>query len=458
MTVPRSLPARLSLATEAVRRSVGSRFDFGPRATNLRTETLAGATTFLSMASAIPVTSSVLAQAGLPVVAAAAATSFAAGFGSILMGLVANVPLALAPGIGLSAYFTYTVVQQMHVPWPVALGCVFVSGLAFLLLTLLGIRQMIVAAIPAHLFAAMAGGIGLFVGFLGLKDARIVEANAATLVSLGTLHSIDTGLSLVGLLLIATLRVHKIPGAILIGVIATTLLAAACGRIHTATVPYVFADLTGTVLRMDVAGIFGFHGYAALGALEILFVFLFVDLFDNLGTLVAITRKAGLVDDAGHIVGVRRMLLADSVATMVGACAGTCTVTTFVESAAGVESGGRTGVTAIVTGSLFLATIAFAPYARVIPVAAIAPALILVGCLMMTPLAEIAWHDPSVAIPSFLTVILIPLTFSIANGLAFGIIAHVALKVAKGGIRRHDCPILLLAGLFVARFAWMSAG
>jgi AGZA family xanthine/uracil permease-like MFS transporter len=419
---------------------------------------LAGVTTFLTMAYIVLVNPAILGQAGMPVAAVAAATCFAAAFASILMGFIANAPLALAPGMGLNAYFSFTVVQQMHVPWPVALGCVFISGLAFLVLTLAGIRQMIVAAIPPHLFAAVAGGIGLFIGFIGLKDAGIVVANPATFVALGNLRSMDALLAFFGLVLIAALTIWRVRGAMLIGIVATTGLAALLGKVHAPTQAYQLSELSQTAFKLDLPAVFGFGGHAALGIFEILFVFLFVDLFDNLGTLVAVTKRAGLTDSAGRIPGLNRMLLTDSVATMVGAVAGTSTVTSYVESAAGVQAGGRTGVTAIVTGLLFLAVMFVAPYAQLVPLAATAPALILVGALMLAPLVEVAWDDPFEAMPAFLTVAVIPLTFSIANGLALGITAHAALMILRRRITRHDWLLLVLAALFVARFLWLSAG
>lgn len=431
------------------------RFSLSERGTDAKTEALAGATTFLTMAYIILVNPAILGQAGMPVAAVAAATCFAAGVASILMGFAANAPLALAPGMGLNAYFSFTVVQQMHIPWPVALACVFCSGIAFLALTLLGVRQMIVAAIPPHLFAAVAGGIGLFIGFIGLKDAGLIVASPATFVTLGNLRSVDAGLALFGLAAIAALSIWGVRGAVLIGILATTILAALLGKISAPTQPYHVGELTQTAFRLDFGGLFGKGG---LGLLEVLFVFLFVDLFDNLGTLVAVTKRAGLMDGEGRIPNLKRMLLVDSVATMIGAFAGTSTTTSYIESAAGVQAGGRTGLTAIVTGVLFLLAMLVAPYAQLVPVAATAPALILVGALMMAPLAEIGWDDPYDAIPCFLTVALIPLTFSIANGLAFGITAHAALKLVRGRLERKDILLLILAALFITRFLWLSAG
>lgn len=433
------------------------RFQLTERGTSARTEILGGVTTFLTMSYIVLVNPAILGQAGMPVAAVAAATCFAAAFASILMGLVANVPLALAPGMGLNAYFSFTVVQQMGIPSPVALGCVFISGVCFLILTLTGVRQLIVSVIPPHLFAAVAGGIGLFIGFIGLRNAGIVVASPATLVALGPLTAPGAALALLGLLLIAGLSIWNVRGAMLIGIVVTTIVAWLTGQVTMTPEPYSLTMLTQTAFRIDLPGVFGAGGRHGLGLFEILFVFLFVDLFDNIGTLVAVTKRAGLIDAAGRIPRLNRILLTDAVATMVGAVAGTSTVTSYVESAAGVQAGGRTGLTAIVTGLLFLLTMFVAPYAQLVPLAATAPALIVVGGLMLLPLVEVQWDDPLAAIPAFLTVALIPLTFSIANGLAFGITAHAVLKAMRGQATRADWFLFLLAALFIARFAWMGA-
>jgi AGZA family xanthine/uracil permease-like MFS transporter len=431
-------------------------FALTARGTTARTEVLAGMTTFLTMAYIVLVNPAILGSAGMPVASVAAATCFAAAFASILMGFVANVPLALAPGMGLNAYFSFTVVQQMGVPWPIALGCVFVSGVAFLLLTLTGIRQLIVTSIPQYLFAAVAGGIGLFIGFIGFKDSGIVVANPATFVALGDLKAPGAALAMFGLVVIGALSVWNVRGAMLIGIVATTLVGWLAGMVSVSPEPYSLAALTGTAFKLDLGGVFGLSGRQGLGLLEILFVFLFVDLFDNIGTLVAVTKRAGLMDAAGRIPGLNRILVTDAVSTIVGSMAGTSTVTSYVESAAGVQAGGRTGLTAVVTGLLFLATMFVAPYAQLIPLAATAPALIIVGGLMLLPLTEVEWEDPLCAIPAFLTVAMIPLTFSIANGLAFGITAHAALKIVRGTFVKKDWFLLVLALLFVARFVWMG--
>lgn len=433
-------------------------FDLVARGTTVRTEILAGITTFLTMAYIVLVNPAILSAAGMPIASVAAATCFAAAFASILMGLVANTPLALAPGMGLNAYFAFTVVGQMGVPWPIALGCVFISGVAFLILTLTGVRQLIVSVIPTYLFAAVAGGIGLFIGFIGLKNAGIVAANPATFVALGDLKAPGAALALFGLLIIGTLSVWNVRGAMLIGIVATTVAGWFAGLVTVAPQPYSLSALTGTAFKLDLPGVFGLTGSHGIGLIEILFVFLFVDLFDNIGTLVAVTKRAGLMDAAGKIPGLNRILMTDAVATMVGSMAGTSTVTSYVESAAGVQAGGRTGLTAVVTGILFLITMFVAPYAQIVPLAATAPALIIVGGLMLLPLTEVEWEEPMSAIPAFLTVALIPLTFSIANGLAFGITAHAALKLFRGTATRADGFLFVLAALFVVRFVWMSAG
>jgi AGZA family xanthine/uracil permease-like MFS transporter len=427
--------------------------------TAVRTEVMAGLTTFLTMAYIILVNPTILADAGMPMAGAAAATCLAAAFGSIMMGLVANYPIALAPGMGLNAYFTYTVVKGMGIPWETALGCVFLSGVLFLALTLSGVRRLIVSAVPTSLYAAIAAGIGLFIAFIGLKGAGLVVANPATTVALGDLTSPAALLALFGLALTAALLAWRIRAAMLVGILATTALAWAVGAVQWTPIPYSLEALTSTAFRLDIPGALGIGGKGAVLALvEIIVVFLFVDLFDNVGTLVAVTQRAGLIQPDGTIPRLNRILISDAAAAMVGATAGTTTTTSYIESAAGVAAGGRTGLTAVVVGLLFLVALAFAPFAQLIPAAATAPALILVGALMMAPLAASDWEDPLVAIPGFLTLIAIPLTFSIANGLAFGIVSYALLKLARGQARAGDWMLYLLAALFVARFIWLGAG
>ncbi|HEV1285915.1 MAG TPA: NCS2 family permease [Bryobacteraceae bacterium] len=425
-------------------------FEFQKLGTNWRTEILAGMTTFVTMAYIVFVNPSILHEAGMPFKAVVAATCFCAAFGSIAMGVFARYPIALAPGMGLNAYFTYTVVKGMGVPWETALGAVFLSGVAFLILTLLGIRQLIFEAIPQELYAAVASGIGLFIAMIGLRNSGLIVASPATLVTLGNLRDKNTLVAIAGLMIIAALLAWNVRGAMLIGILATTLLAALCGLTHWAPETYRVSDIAATFLKLNIKAAW------SLGFAEIVFVFLFVDLFDNIGTLVGVGKKAGLFDNANHIPRIRRILLSDATATIAGSLAGTSTVVSYIESAAGVVAGGRSGVTAIVTGLLFIAALFLAPLVGAVPGAATAPALIIVGSLMMSQVNEIRWSEPIVAIPAFLTLVTIPLTFSIANGLAFGFTSYAVLKLLKGEFRRDQWLVYVLAALFIARFVYLG--
>jgi adenine/guanine/hypoxanthine permease len=431
-------------------------FDLEGHGTTVRTEVFAGLTTFLTMAYIVVVNPLVLGDAGMPVAAVAVATCLAAGIGSILMGLLSNYPLALAPGMGLNAYFTYTVVKGMGVPWQTALGCVFLSGVAFLLLTVAGVRHLIISALPRSLFAAVGGGIGLFIAFIGLRDAGVIVPSPGTVVGLGNLTAPSTALAMLGLVVIASLQARGIKGAMLIGILLTAGVAWLSGQTHFAPAAYSLADLSAAALKLDIPAALRLKGGVGLSLLEIVFVFLFVDMFDNVGTLVAVTKRAGLVAPDGSIPRLDRILLADSASMLIGAVVGTSPVTSYVESASGVAVGGRTGLTSVVVGILFLCTLAFAPIVQAIPAVATAPALILVGALMMGALGEVEWSDPGAAIPAFLTVIMIPLTYSIANGLAFGITSHAILKLVRGRARLGDWLVYLLAVLCVARFIYLA--
>jgi adenine/guanine/hypoxanthine permease len=427
-----------------------SYFEFSHLGTNWRTEILAGVTTFLTMAYIVLVNPSILAAAGMPLSAVTAATCLSAAFGSILMGIVARYPIALAPGMGLNAYFTYTVCLKMHIPWQVALGAVFLSGVIFLAITAAGIRQMILRSIPHELYAAVASGIGLFIAFIGFRNAGLVVSDPATLVGLGNIRNPTAALALLGLIVMVALEVKRVRGSILIGVLAITAIAWALGLVHWAPAAGGFGSLAQTTFKLNITGAVG------KGLLEIVFVFFFVDLFDNLGTLVAVTKRAGLIAADHSIPRLNRILFADATATVFGSLTGTSTVTSYVESTAGVAAGGRSGVTAIVTGLLFLVAIVAAPFVSVVPQAATAPALILVGSMMLATITEIRWSDPLVAVPAFLTLILIPLTYSIANGLGFGIIAWAVLHLATGKLRREDWLLYVLAALFLARFVYLG--
>ena len=426
-------------------------FEFTHLGTNWRTEILAGVTTFLTMAYIVLVNPAILAAAGVPLPAVTAATCLSAAFGSILMGIIARYPIALAPGMGLNAYFTYTVCLKMHIPWQTALGAVFLSGVIFLALTAAGIRQMILRSIPHELYAAVASGIGLFIAFIGFRNAGLVVSDPATLVGLGNIRNPTAALALLGLILMVALEIRKVRGSILIGVLVVTGIAWAFGLVHWTPTSGGFHALTETAFKLDI------RGALSKGLLEIIFVFFFVDLFDNLGTLVAVTKRAGLIAADHSIPRLNRILLADATATVFGSLVGTSTVTSYVESTAGVAAGGRSGVTAIVTGLLFLAAVGAAPFVGVVPSAATAPAFILVGSLMLATITEIRWHEPLVAVPAFLTLILIPLTYSIANGLGFGIIAWAVLHLATGNARKQDWLLYILAVLFLFRFIYLGA-
>ncbi len=425
-------------------------FDFAAQRTNWRTEILAGLTTFVTMAYILFVNPSILAQTGMPFAAVMAATCISAAVGSILMGALANYPIALAPGMGLNAYFTYTVVKGMGVAWQTALAAVFCSGILFLLLTATGIRQALLAAIPHPLHAAVGGGIGLFIAFLGFTNAGIIVPNPAHFLALGKLSTPSTALALFGLVLMAILQVLRVRAFVLLGVLGSTLLGLLTHQLHWDPQPFSFGAVRATAFHLDLRGL------AHIGLLEIVFVFLFVDLFDNIGTLVAVTERAGLIGGDGAIPRLDRIFTADALASVVGSLAGTSTVTSYIESAAGVEAGGRTGVTAITTGCLFLLAFFIAPVVGAIPTFATAPALILVGALMLSSLGKIEWQDPQVAIPAFLTLVVIPLSWSIADGLSFGLLSYALIQLLTGRAQRKDWMLYLLAALFLARFCYLA--
>ena len=427
-------------------------FEFQALGADWKTEVLAGFTTFMTMAYIVFVNPAILHETGMPLAAVTAATCLSAAAGSFLMGGFARYPIALAPGMGLNAYFTYAVVKGMGVPWPAALGAVFLSGVAFLVLTLLGVRQLILSAIPHELYAAVAAGVGLFIAFIGFRNSGIIVPNAATTVTLGNLTDKSTALALFGLLLIGALLAWRVRAAMLIGILATTAAGLLTGVAKWAPQTYSLGDLAATAGKLDIAAAL------RIGFLEIVFVFLFIDLFDNIGTLVAVGKKANLFDKVGQIPRLNRILFSDAIATIVGACSGTSTVVSYIESAAGVAAGGRTGVTAIVTGLLFVLALFIAPVVGAIPAAATAPALIVVGSMMVSVVGEIAWNDPEVAIPAFLTMMTIPLSFSIANGLAFGFTAYSLLKILRGKFREVNWFVYLLTALFILRFLYLAHG
>jgi AGZA family xanthine/uracil permease-like MFS transporter len=434
-----------------MRRRLERYFEFESLGTNWRTEILAGVTTFVTMAYIIFVNPSILQDAGMSFPAVVAATCLSAAMGSLLMGVFARYPIALAPGMGLNAYFTYVVVKGMGIPWEVALGAVFLSGALFVALTLAGVIEQVVASIPTELYSAIAAGIGLLLALVGFRNSGIIVPNASTTVAMGNMRQPETLLSVFGLLLIAALLAWRVKGAMLIGILGTTAAGAIVHLVYWKPQMYRLSDISASALRLDLPSALG------MGFVEIVFVFFFIDVFDNVGTLVAVGKKAGLFDQANRIPRVNRILLSDASATIVGSLAGTSTVVNYIESAAGVVAGGRSGVASVVTGLLFLAALFIAPVFGVIPTAATAPALIIVGCLMISHISEIRWDDPVVAVPAFLTMTAIPLTFSIANGIAFGFTAYTLLKVLRGEFRKVNWLVYVLTALFIARFIYLGA-
>ena len=419
--------------------------------TTVRSELLGGLTTFITMAYIVVVNPQILSKAGVPIDGVVFATCISAAAATLVMGLYANYPIALAPGMSLNAYFTYVVCLGMHVPWRTALGVIFLSGIVFLLLTVTRVREQIVNGIPGCLKHSTAGGIGMFIAFVGMRNANLVVANPATFVSLGSFGDHEAQLACVGLAIMLILMTRKIHGAILIGVFATTLLGIFRGMATWPASIFSMPHPSLTWLQLDLRG--ALH----LGLFEIIFVFLFVDLFDNVGTLVGVCEQAGFVKD-GKIPRVGRALVSDAVGTIFGALTGTSTVTSYIESAAGVAAGAKTGLSNIFVAGLFLLAAFCAPLAAAIPGYATAPALILVGALMTESIGRVEWSEFTEAIPAFVTLVATPLTFSIATGLSLGLISYTLVKVAAGKFREISPVIWILTALFIVRYAWLAAG
>jgi AGZA family xanthine/uracil permease-like MFS transporter len=418
--------------------------------TSVRRELLGGATTFLTMAYIIVVNPQILAQTGMAADGVVFATCLSAAVATLVMGLYANYPIALAPGMSLNAYFTYSVCLGMHVPWPTALGAVFFSGVLFVLLTVTRVREQIVNGIPHGLKHATAGGIGMFIAFVGLRSAKLVVANPATFVSLGNFSDREVQAACLGIVLTLALMVRRVNGAILLGILGTTLFGIFRGLAHWPSAVLALPHPSATFLKLDLCGA------AHLGLAEIIFIFLFVDLFDNVGTLVGVCEQGGFIKE-GKIPRVGRALLADGLGTMFGALTGTSTVTSYIESAAGVAAGARTGLSNIMVAGLFLAAMFFSPVAAAIPGFATAPALILVGALMTESIAQVDWKEFSEAFPAFVTLVATPLTFSIATGLSLGVISYTVSKVAAGRFREVSALLWILTFVFVLRYIYMAA-
>ena len=422
-------------------------FEFEALGTTWRTEVVAGLTTFLTMSYIVFVNPAILREAGMPVTGVGAATCVAAALGSLMMGLVARYPIGLAPSMGINAYFTYTVVLGMGIPWQTALGAVFVSGIIFLVLTVAGLQQAIVRSIPDGLHAAVGAGIGLFLALIGMQNAGIVVANEVTMVVLGDLTRPSTAVALFGLMLISALIACRVKSSMVLGIVGTTIVAIPLGLVRWNPTMYTWSGLASTAFALDI------DAAISLGLLEIVFVFWFVDLFDNVGTLVAVGKKAQLFENGTRIPRLGRIFVTDGAASTVGSALGTSSVVNCIESAAGVVAGGRSGVTAVVVGLLFLLSLPLAPLFGVIPRTAASPAL------MLSAVREIDWNDASIAIPAFLTLTTIPLSYSIASGLAIGFISYTVLKLLRGEYRRIGWLTYILAGLFVLRFVYLgSAG
>lgn len=451
--------------------------------TTVKTEIIAGITTFVTMAYIIFVNPSILKMAGMnlegalgdaaipfnafndPVVGSVmAATCISAAIGTLIMGLYANYPFAQAPGMGLNAFFAFSVVLGMSYTWQQALAAVFISGLVFILITLTKIREMIIDSIPMSLKHAVSGGIGLFIALIGFKNAGIIIANPSTLVGFGDLMAPNTLLAIFGLFLTAILMSRNIKGSMLMGIFATTLVGIFTGVV---AIPEGFSlvsappSISHTFMKMDFAGLLKIGEGATLATaitsiLTVILSFTFVDMFDTIGTLVGTASKANMMDKNGKLPRVNKALLADAVATSAGAMLGTSTVTTYVESAAGVLEGGRTGLTSVVTAALFILALFFAPLVGLVPSEATAPALIIVGVLMMSALKEIDFNDFSDAFPAFLTIVMMPFSYSIANGIAAGMIAYPIIKIATGKHKDVHPVVYILALLFILRFATMA--
>ncbi len=421
-------------------------FKLSENKTNVRTEIVAGITTFLTMAYIIFVNPLILADAKMPFGAVFVATCVAAAIGCLLMAFVANYPIALAPGMGLNAYFAYVVVGGMGYSWQVALGCVFISGVIFFIISVLPIREWIVNAIPKSLKMAIGAGIGLFLALIALKNAGVVAAHPATLITHGQLTSFPVVMATLGFVLIVALEYRRVMGGVIIGILVVTIVAIAAGKQKFGGVFDTPPSLAPVFLQMDLAGAIN------VGLVTVIFAFLFVDLFDNTGTLIALAHRGGFMRPDGTVPRLNRALIADSSAAMIGAAVGTSTTTSYIESASGINSGGKTGLTAAVVGVLFLLALFVAPLAGSIPSYATAPALLYVACLMTRSLTEVEWDDITEAAPAVITAVAMPFTFSIAEGIAFGFISYAAIKLATGRFRDLHPAVGILAVLFVIKY------
>ncbi len=425
-------------------------FDLKSNGTSIKQEFIAGITTFITMAYIIFVNPQMMAASGMDLGASFVGTCLAAAIACFAMGFYSNWPVGLAPGMGLNAFFTYTVVGEMGYSWEVALGAVFLAGVLFVIISITPLRQWILNSIPMNLRIAMGAGVGLFVGFIGLKTGGIIIQNDATFLSLGNFANPETLLAALGFLIISILAIRKVTGAIIIGVLSVTLIGLVFGLVQFNGIVSAPPELSPILLKLDIVGALD------VAMISVIISFLFVNLFDTAGTLLGVASRANLIEDSGKIINLDRALKADSSASVAGSLLGCSPVTSYVESSAGVEAGGRTGLTAITIGLFFLVAIFFSPLASMVPAYATAGALIYVAILMLGGMEKLDWSDNTELLPALIMIIMIPLTFSIANGIALGFIAYVALKVSSGKINDVSSGAWFLALIFLAKFAFLS--
>ncbi|MGK4863892.1 adenine permease AdeP [Salmonella enterica] len=426
-------------------------FKLREHGTTARTEVIAGFTTFLTMVYIVFVNPQILGVAGMDTSAVFVTTCLIAAFGSILMGLFANLPVALAPAMGLNAFFAFVVVQAMGLPWQVGMGAIFWGAVGLLLLTIFRVRYWMIANIPVSLRVGITSGIGLFIGMMGLKNAGVIVANPETLVSIGNLTSHSVLLGVLGFFIIAILASRNIHAAVLVSIIVTTLLGWMMGDVHYNGIVSALPSVTSVVGHVDLAGSFN------LGLAGVIFSFMLVNLFDSSGTLIGVTDKAGLADEKGKFPRMKQALFVDSISSVTGAFVGTSSVTAYIESSSGVSVGGRTGLTAVVVGILFLLVIFLSPLAGMVPPYAAAGALIYVGVLMTSSLARVNWQDLTESVPAFITAVMMPFSFSITEGIALGFISYCVMKIGTGRLRDLSPCVVIVALLFVLKIVFIDA-
>ncbi|EBJ0776196.1 NCS2 family permease [Salmonella enterica] len=426
-------------------------FKLREHGTTARTEVIAGFTTFLTMVYIVFVNPQILGVAGMDTSAVFVTTCLIAAFGSILMGLFANLPVALAPAMGLNAFFAFVVVQAMGLPWQVGMGAIFWGAVGLLLLTIFRVRYWMIANIPVSLRVGITSGIGLFIGMMGLKNAGVIVANPETLVSIGNLTSHSVLLGVLGFFIIAILASRNIHAAVLVSIIVTTMLGWMMGDVHYNGIVSAPPSVTSVVGHVDLAGSFN------LGLAGVIFSFMLVNLFDSSGTLIGVTDKAGLADAKGKFPRMKQALFVDSISSVTGAFVGTSSVTAYIESSSGVSVGGRTGLTAVVVGILFLLVIFLSPLAGMVPPYAAAGALIYVGVLMTSSLARVNWQDLTESVPAFITAVMMPFSFSITEGIALGFISYCVMKIGTGRLRDLSPCVVIVALLFVLKIVFIDA-